>query len=250
MPTHLKTSGGAAASKAGIAYEHLVHSVTRQLTPKHSTLPFNTQMPQQLGGSSSQHDILCNWKTLYDTPIEIKKQGAIDWMQCSLFYGKKGWQPSKKGKNGGACRALFTELIRGHSLYKSVPPFFEHSLSYEQWSKYKKDYPTLIIPIPDSVISELYRLKGSKYIQISQHGLYKTTEHDFCDFDVPRFSCETVLRVRVKVHSTGLKSGGPCKMSVIASPYPVGLMTMSHSGSSLDSFYTVPHGLIYTPLVR
>lgn len=245
-----KTRNGSAASKAGIAYEHMVHSVTRNLTSKYSALPFNTQPAHQLGGSSSQHDILCNWKTFYDTPIEIKKQGALDWMQCSLVYGKKGWQPSKQGKNGIGCRMLFTDLIRGHPLYDKSPPFFEHSLSYEQWSKYKKDYPTLIIPIPDTVISELYRLKGSKYIQISKHGLYKTSEHDFCDFDVPRFSCETVLRVRVKVHSTGLKEGGPCKMSVIASPYPVGLMTMAHSAVSLDSFYTIPPGLLYKPLVR
>lgn len=228
--------GGASSAAAGAAYERVVYDVTRRIKPKHASHFFNTQSLHELGGSSSGHDIICNWNKSFDCPIEIKKRTAMDWMQCSLYYENGVWRPTRNGKNNKNCRELMGSLVSGETLFGGlVPPFMSESMTYERWLKYRKDYPTQFFTIPDEVISELYRLKGSKYLQIGYYGLYKTSEVDFCDFGVPRFSCETVMRVRVKVHCKRT-----CKLSVVISPFPIGLQNLPASSASLDSFFGLP----------
>ena len=99
------------------------------------------------------------------------------------------------------------------------------------------------IVIPDDTIKNLYKLKGCKYIQISDYGLYHLGE-DVCEFDIPEFKCKQQIRVRTKIHNKKNKNGY-CNLSVIIACQPKDIKQLTKSSYSLDNSKSLPKNLIY-----
>ena len=90
---------GQACSISGGNYEKQIHEVLKKCFINNK--PFHTQLENQLGGSSSKNDIVCNFNSANNIAIEVKKCNTPDWMQCSLRYNKinNQWSASNMGKN-------------------------------------------------------------------------------------------------------------------------------------------------------
>ncbi len=92
--------------------------------------------------------------------------------------------------------------------------------------------------------SNIYTVKGCKYIQISEKGLYHLGV-DTCNFNVPEFICEQKIRIRTKIH-TRKNSKGYCSLSVTLSCLPKNIKLLEKSPYSLDDIARLPHNLLYT----
>ena len=241
-------SKGSQCSVEGNKYEKKIHNVVKYCSINNK--PFNTQKEDELAGSSSKNDLECNFIKENDIGIEVKKYKTPDWMQCSIKYNKKNkkWVASKRGKNPVKCRELFNNLITDLNLYEGeIPPFFERSITHEEWTKIKsktKKWNDYYIDIPSNTISLLYQAKGCYYIQISnEYGLYHLG-NDICGFDVPEFNIEQQLRIRTKIHTRKNKKGF-CSLSVIISCQPKDITKFNPSKYTLDDRNKLPVSLIY-----
>jgi hypothetical protein len=89
--------------------------------------PFNTQIKEELAGSSSRNDIECNFINVKDIGIEAKKFNTPDWMQCSIKYNNDGtWSGVEKSKIPIKSREIFNNVINDINLYDGeIPPFFK-----------------------------------------------------------------------------------------------------------------------------
>jgi hypothetical protein len=202
---HQKNKKGAKCSREGTKYEILVYEIVKKCYFNDKI--FNTQKITDLGGSKHINDLLCNFNEDNDLAIEIKKCKTPDWMQCSLKYDNvlKCWRGGEKNKIPTNSKKIFEDIIKQINLFNNkVPPFMEKNITYEEWTKIKKettDFNDYYIDCPDNTIKLLYSEKGCKYIQISQYGLYHLG-NDICNFNVPEFICKQQLRIRIKVHTT------------------------------------------------
>lgn len=244
---NIKKKKGSNCSKEGTKYEISVYNIVKKCHIGDKI--FNTQEITELGGSKSVNDLLCNFNDKNDLAIEIKKFNTPDWMQCSLKYDKslKCWRGGEKNKIPNNSKIIFENVISHINLFNNkIPPFMEKSITYEEWTKSKKettDFNDCYIDCPNDTIKKLYSEKGCKYIQISEFGLYHLGE-DICNFNVPEFICEQQLRIRIKVHSTSDKKGF-CKLSVTISAQPKNIKSIIKSNYSLDDINKLPTLLKY-----
>ena len=245
---NLKKHKGSQCSKSGNDYEKQIYRVVNKCSLNGK--PFNTQKEDELAGSSSKNDIVCNFIDEKDIGIEGKIYTTPDWMQCSIQFDttKNSWIPSKKSKNPPECSVIFTELINSLDLYNGdIPPFIEKSITHEEWIKIKKEtnkWDDKYINIPDDTITRLYKAKGCNYIQISDgYGLYHLGI-DVCEFGVPLFNIEQRLRIRTKIHKTKNKNGF-CSLSVTASCCPKNIKNLIPSKYSFDNKSMLPSILLW-----
>jgi hypothetical protein len=244
----LQKTKGSQCSINGNNYEKQIYSIVNKCYLNDN--PFNTQEVEDLAGSSSKNDINCNYKSINDIGIEVKKYNTPDWMQCTIKYNTvfKKWIVSDKGKIPDACRVIFNTLINNINLFNGkIPPFMINPMTHEEWLKIKsvtKCWDDIYIDIPKGTIRQLYSIKGCNYIQISDtYGLYHL-ETDVCGFNVPLFEIDEELRIRTKIH-TRKNNKGFCNISVTIACKPKNIKNLDHSSYSLDDIYKLPTNLIY-----
>lgn len=232
------------SSKEGIRYEKQIYNIVNRCILRLNGSPFNIQETDSLGGCGSANDIVCNWNG-QDIPIEIKKKGTPDWMQCKLLYTDGKWSGSPSCRIPEKCRDLFERLIENKILFNGmIPVFCEKNITHEEWTKIKRDsddFKDMYFDCPDDTIKTLYTEKGCKYIQISDKGLYHLGD-DICGFNVPEFTCKQEMRIRTKIH-TRKNVSGFCVLSVIIACKPININTMKKSSFSLDNVDHLPVSL-------
>jgi hypothetical protein len=243
---------GSGCSKSGNLYEITVYNVVKNCVL--NNMQFNTQPISLLGGSSCNNDIECNLDTLYDVPIEIKKENTPDWMQCSLKYNieTKKWICNSNNKIPDTSKQIFQDLLESTKLFNGkVPPFMKKTMSHAEWINIKKKekdtFKDSYIQCPPDTIKQLYSGKGCKYIQISNKGLYHLGD-DICKFNVPEFICNQRLRIRTKIHRKNNKVG-LCSLSVIIACQPTNIKKLVNSQYSLDNIHKLPLNLLYNPTI-
>jgi hypothetical protein len=232
----LKIKRGANASKSGSRYEEEVYDICAGLKYVNGK-EFCTIDKADLAGSTYGHDLVCNYKGFDNIPIEIKKKKTPDWMQLSLVYKDNKWVSNGKSKIPEVCRDMFHRIINEHKVYGEIPPFFHKNIRYNEWQILKEDFKDIYIDCPSNTISELYKNKGAKYIQISELGLYHLGE-DICNFNVPYFICKQRLRIRVKIHKSNSDNNGYIQASVMAAAQPINYPIKSPY--SLDDSKKIP----------
>tara|TARA_Y100000591_G_C21669470_1_gene612160 strand:- start:143 stop:928 length:786 start_codon:yes stop_codon:yes gene_type:complete len=244
--TNNKNSKGAKCSIEGGRYEITIHEVVKNCVINGKK--FNSQTKKDLGGSTSNNDIECDFQGR-KIGIEAKKCKTPDWMQCSIKFDPvtKTWKGGKRSKIPNECREMFDKLINDKNLYGGkIPPFMEKSITHEEWKKNKRQtdkWNDHYIDIPSNTIRKLYSLKKCYYIQISEYGLYHLGD-DICKFGVPLFDIEQQIRIRIKVHRR--KNGkGFCDLSVTAACQPIDIKKLTKSKYSLDNKDKLPPNLTY-----
>jgi len=236
---------GSECSKEGKRYEEKVHSIVSK-TMLNNKL-FNTQKLSELGGCNINNDIECNFKDERDLSIEIKKNKSPDWMQCVIQYSNElnKWICSSRNRIPDKSKKIFEKLIEDKNIFNGkIPPFVNNKITHEEWLKIKKetkDFCDVYFECPSDTIKKLYRKKGNKYIQISGKGLYHLGK-DVCEFNVPEFICDQVIRIRTKIHTRKNKQGY-CSLSVTVSCKPNGFKSLQPSLYSLDSEEKLPTNL-------
>lgn len=209
---------------------------------------FNNQKISELGGNSSNNDIVCRYENI-DIPIELKRSTSPDWMQCSIKYNSetKKWVGSKVSRIPIKSKDLFNTLLNNVKLFNNkIPPFFEKRLTYTEWLDIKSkttDFNDTYIQIPNDTIKKVYSFKGCKYIQISDRGLYHLGD-DICSFNVPEFLIDQQLRIRIKVNKCK-DANGYCVLTVMASCQPINIYKLESSKYSLDDKNKLPLNLIF-----
>ena len=268
---------GANCSKEGKKYELAIYNILKNCT--FNDIIFNTQKPNQLGGCSSENDLVCNYYNKdnnknYKIGIEVKKINTPDWMQCSLIYDNilNKWTTNLKNKIPINAKKIFEELLQkiqtksnstvsnstvdaivvdsktnDYKLFNNkIPPFLTQNITHDEWLKIKSettDFNDIYINIDNNIIKNLYKEKDCHYIQISKKGLYHLGE-DICNFNVPEFDCKQELRIRIKIHSRK-NFKGICKLSVMMSCKPKNINNLKESNFSLDKISKLPVNLIY-----
>jgi hypothetical protein len=240
---------GQSCSISGGNYEKEIHNILKKCFINGS--PFHTQSEDELGGSSSKNDIICNFKFPYDIGIEVKKCKTPDWMQCTVNFDElnKQWIPNPNGKIPEKARNIFKNIMQNVSLFGGKIPIFsgEKNITHEEWVKIKKESDTwndYYTSIPNDIIRRLYHEKGCQYIQISDgFGLYHLGK-DVCNFGVPIFEPEQQLRIRTKIHKRENKEGY-CKLSVTVACQPKNINFLPKSPYSLDESDKLPPNLIF-----
>jgi len=234
-------------SISGKQYEIQIWNILKHCSIRGS--PFHTNTLQQLGGSTSNIDIQCNFLSNNDIGIEIKKCRTPDWMQCSIYFDEKKnrWFSSKSRNKHPTISDLFNQLLENKTIFDNATPFFlKEKITYPEWHHIKQStdkWNDHHFDIPDSTIRNLYREKGCHYIQISEYGLYHLDE-DICGFLTPVFQIEQQIRVRVKVHSRENKKGF-CRLSIMASCLPKNINSLTKSDFSLDCREKLPKNIAY-----
>jgi len=238
---------GSGCSVEGKKYELLIYDIAKRCVSKITRKLFNTQSEEELGGSSAENDIVCNWSSERDVPIEIKKK-TPDWMQCSLKYNQTlgSWAGGVRNKIPEASKLIFQELLKDRVLFNGkIPPFMTSDITHEQWLKIKSetdDFNDMYFDCPQDTIARLYGEKGCKYIQIHGKGLYYLGQ-DVCEFGVPLFECDQQMRIRTKIHGTKNKKGF-CSLSVTMACQPKQIKDLSASPYSLDCVDKLPSNLV------
>jgi hypothetical protein len=242
----IQKAKGAGCSVSGNNYEKRIYNIIKKTMIDGK--PFNTMKDTDLGGSTSANDIECNFNGNKNIGIEIKKAKTPDWMQCSIKYDttKKIWQGTDKSKIPGPSRDIFNKLLSSIKLYDGdIPPFMSQPITHKDWVELKdktKKWDDVYFDVPNSTIKKLYREKGCYYIQISDYGLYHLGE-DICEFNVPEFTLEQMIRVRTKIHAKK-NSKGFCSLSVVASCMPKNISELKKSDFSLDRMDKLPKKLV------
>jgi hypothetical protein len=209
-------------------YEKFIYDIVKNT--KINNIPFN--ISSQLGGSSKNNDLTCFYNVSFG--IEIKKYKAPDWIQCSLKYDKC-WKVSATSQLPIKAQKIFEKLINNINLYNNnIPPFLSKNITHEEWLNIKKNnvWKNVYLDIENDTIKNLYEIKGCKYIQVSEYGLYHLGV-DICHFNVPEFIVPQHLRIRIKVHKRKT-SLGFCTLSVTASCQPKNIKLLLKSPYSLD----------------
>ena len=241
---------GSKCSKSGEDYEKKVYYIVKDCYLNGEKI--NKQNEKDLGGSSSRCDLML----IKNAGVEIKRGFVPDWSQCCIIFDKKtkSWIAKPKGRNLDEVKKIFNELLKGHKLFNGKNPLKEKKMKHDDWKELKKktkDYRDNFINIPSDTIKEIYKLKGCAYIQINDFGLFHLGK-DVLGFDVPEFNIEQVMRIRIKVHSSGIIDDGPdkdCTLSVTASLRPKDINSFEPLKRdfqySLDEIEKLPKNLIY-----
>jgi hypothetical protein len=245
----LNNKRGSLCSQEGNKYELLIHKHVLEVKHIDSNLRFNTQSREQLGGSSHNNDLECNFKNWFDIGIEIKKMNTPDWMQTVMMYDNNRWDVSQSGKISLECREIFRLIMYNHfdNVFEGKFPKLK-GITYDEWLLEKHKFKDEYYECPDDTISKLYAAKGCQYIQISSKGLYHLSS-DTCQFGTPLFSCPQKLRIRIKVHCKKNSKGLAC-LSVMLSCLPKKITDIKPSPFSLDNRYKLPKQLIKLKIVE
>lgn len=241
------TKKGSGCSKSGNKYEKQIYDILSN-TLIDGTI-FNTQYLNQLGGSSTNIDIVCNYKKENNIGIEIKKSCTPDWCQCSLIFDAENghWNATDKRKIPKQAQYIFNKILKKYELFDGdIPPFMVKKIKHSEWLSIKKHtdkWNDTYIDVPNDTINKLYRSKGCHYIQISNFGLYHLG-NDICNFSVPEFNIEQEIRIRTKIHKKSTKKGF-CVLSVIAACKPKRIKNLKPSNYSLDAIDKLPTKLKY-----
>lgn len=234
---------GSGCSVSGMNYEKLVSQVLSSCTWNDYTTSCSDP-----AGCTSGNDLVLSVasQTPFEIPLELKTKG-VDWMQVKLTFNQEsatwGVDLGRKSKIPDVCRDLYSAVIQEKKLWNGkVPSFLTGQIMYDAWcaeksGQFEDEYIALD---SDTLIAELYRAKGCKYVQIEGKGLYSTHEDNPLGHDVPIFRCPQRIRIRVKVHSSGTRDSKPAKLSVIASAQPVSLAKLVPSPYSLDNANQFP----------
>lgn len=230
----------------GIKYERLIHSIINKC--KLNNNYFNTQTVNELGRSSSNIDISCNYKSNNDIGIEVKKYRTPHWTQCTLIHSDNKWMISNRSKLPNNVKKVFEDILHQINIFDGeLPPFLNNDYTYEQWINIRKNtnkWNNKYYDISDDIIKKVYNTRGCHYIQISDgYGLYHLGD-DICKFNVPEFNVKQCLYIKVKV-TTKKKINGYCSISVIATLKPKNMKYLLKSNYSLDDVNKLPHNLIY-----
>ena len=218
---------------------------------------FNIQTKSEIG--KSDNDLKCNYKKIRDLSIEIKKQKASDWVQCTLQYDQKDkiWKVSRKSRLPLECISIFEDFIANHVknediFHGDVPPFQFQNIMHDDWLKLKesnKNFKDQYFrkDVPYNIISTLYSAKGCHYIQISNFGLYHLEKGDTLNLGVPPFRIKSKLRLRVKVHEKKKGPNGTAILNATLSFMPEKLSPkiLTPSKYSLDDPEKLPPLLVY-----
>ena len=238
---------GSQCSVSGRNYERQIAATCRKVKSPHLAIPFNTQDDAVLGGSSADIDITLNWRAENDIGVEAKRP-TPDWMQMKLQKNQTGaWVGVENAKIPKASKTIFESIIGSTVLFGGkTPTFLVRSMKYSEWTAIKAANPEFgdtYITCSTDTISDLYRAKGCQYIQVANKGLYHTGI-DTCNFGVPYFRCDQRIRIRIKVHSSGVRQNKNAALSVTAAAQPVNIKTLSPSPYSLDSPSKLPPQLL------
>ena len=126
-----KKNKGRACAIAGLVYEKIVHNVVKKCKVKNKNIFFNTQKEDELGGWGADNDIICNFNTIGDVPIEIKKKRTPDWMQCSLKFINNNWCCAPNSKIPEKSKSIFENIINNINLYNNeIPPFMIKKITH------------------------------------------------------------------------------------------------------------------------
>lgn len=241
---------GSKCSKSGKDYEKKVYNIVKYCYLNGEKI--NKQNEKELGGSSSRCDLML----IKNAGVEIKRGFVPDWSQCSIIFDNKtmSWIAKPDGRNLNEVKKIFNKLLKGHKLFNGKNPLNEKKMLHREWKELKektKDYVDNFINIPSDTIKEIYKLKGCAYIQIHKFGLFHLGK-DVLEFDVPEFNIEQIMRIRIKVHSTGIVENEPdknCTLSVTASLRPKDIDSFKPLKRkfqySLDKIKKLPKNLIY-----
>lgn len=238
---------GSNCSLSGMLYEQTVLKICKKLRISKQGIVkksvFCKKTINDLGGSSSEHDLVCNFHGM-PINIEIKKCASPDWMQVSIMKTMNNWHAKHNSKIPTESVNVFNELIKDYVLFNNrIPTFMHRKITHDQWVKIKKrntHFRDTYIKCESDIISKLYKAKGTHYIQVSDHGLFHTGE-DPCCFGVPFFECPQELRVRTKIHSRNIS--GHLKASVIVAAKPIDVTKLEISNVSLDNLDNLPENL-------
>lgn len=230
---------GKNCSVSGNSYEKSIYTILKNN---------NFIVDDKIGGSSNNKDITItiNNKII---GIEVKKCTSPDYGQISIEYNEKSgnWIPKVNSKLPDKAIKLFTNLLQKKELFNGkIPPFVNRNITHVDWLKEKKqtkNWNDIKFDINDNSINEYYLAKDNKYIQISSKGLYYLEDNDELSLDIPKFSVDTHLRIRTKIHKRS-NSKGFCNMSITASLMPKKIKNLEPSKYSLDSVTKLPPALI------
>jgi hypothetical protein len=242
LKTDNEVKKGAKSSINGKKYEKQVMNCCKKFKSTSNDKQFNTQKEEELGGCTAGHDLICNFQNHKDTFIEVKKK-SVDWMQMTLIpqmdnnMNMLEWKPSCRAKIPEKAKDEFMDIIKGKHVFEEMPPFLHTKLTESEWNKIKNNYTDKYYECDDDMISRVYRLKGTNYIQLETKGLYHTG-NDVHNFGVPYFKCPQRLRVRCKIHR------GKVPSSVMASLNP-SLKDLSPSPYSLDNESKFPKCFVF-----
>ena len=100
---------GSLCSINGNKYEISIYKILKKCEINNNK--FNTQEIKDLGSSTNNNDIICNYKINFDIPIEIKKYNTPDWMQLSLKYDNinNKWIGSENNKIPNNSKKIFED---------------------------------------------------------------------------------------------------------------------------------------------
>tara|TARA_R110001592_G_scaffold51_2_gene285 strand:+ start:7807 stop:8640 length:834 start_codon:yes stop_codon:yes gene_type:complete len=236
----------AGPAEAGLAYEMVVHSVISKCLYKGEL--FCTQSVKDLGGSSSENDLKCN----FGVNIEAKKYPNPDWTQIKLENcDGLNWVCGEGKRLHPEVRTEFARALPKGTLCTlwdgKVPSFAKNPITHDQWLEEKESFKDEYRTCESSQISSFYKKKGSAYIQVQKKGLFHTGK-DVLDFGVPYFECPQRFRIRPKVHKRG-DPGCNANLSVTAACQPEGKIEIN-SPYSLDDPSKLPPSLVYDHNLR
>lgn len=230
---------GARCSEQGRLYECLVATICQTVKSSYIDVPLNTQSQHELGGCSGRQDIMLNYYHVHDIGVEVKRV-TPDWMQMSICPTQTAtWTPTLKVRIPLEAQEIFMSYV--NTMNFPVPPFFERSITFDEWSHIKSMYKDRYREVPNETISRAYRAKNTSYIQVNGYGLYHTGV-DVCGFNVPLFACQQFIRIRCKRHGKRDCNGKHVPSSVMMSFRPK-LKTLPKSPYSLDCMERLPKNL-------
>ena len=243
---YTKIKKGKMASYNGLKYEVNIWNICSNIKNIITNEKFCNIEKKLLGGSTNNADVECylNNNKIY---IEVKKSKTPDWMQLSIKPNDQGvWCATGKNKIPNDAIKLFEKLINNIKIFNSkIPPFFEKNITHKEWKEIKKstnDFNDIYIDCPNDTIAKLYSYKKCSYIQISDFGLYHL-DNDICNFNVPYFECQQVLRIRTKIHTSN-NINNFMYASVTLSAKPKNINKLNKSMYSLDNYDLLPNNLI------
>ena len=239
------------SSRNGNIYEKKIYDIVKNCTLNGKL--FNTQTVEELAGSSSKNDIVCDFIGNKDLGIEVKNNSRAEYIQVDVHKeGDKFYGPKKQTRTPvSILNRYLDEINKQKNIYYGCPPQlpFESREIFDKWEEQfmnikrekegndtKKDYTW--IPSDHDFVIKNYNDKGNTYIQINKYGLYHLG-NDICGLGVPQFKPKkTILRLRLKRRG----SKGCIPSSLTLSAWVSGL---EPSPYSLDDKNKLPINLHY-----
>ena len=214
---------------------------------------FNSQKEDDLGGSSSKVDIICNFNgKMNNIGIEAKNSINAEYIQLDVHKEDDKWvgpKITRKSHPESVINRYLQELNSQENLYfGKMPPLNKTKKEFEEWETWllskkkdigeKENIDYSWKSKDNNFIRKNYKDKGCSYIQIKDFGLYHLG-NDICNFNVPEFKPDSI-RLRIRCKRRGSKGCVPSSITISA--YVCGL---KKSNFSLDDKTKLPKNIIY-----